>query len=83
MGVREVQEEDYCSWASDTQDLNHLFPITACVDITAQSPFGPRLVLLAAGRAQEHISSGVPMAPDRVVSARLMVRLDQRRHRRG
>lgn len=32
-------------------------------------------MLMAAGRAQEHISSGVPMAPVGAVSAGLMVQI--------
>lgn len=66
---------DCHSGASDTRDLNHLIPTTACVQITAESPSVARLMLLAAGRAQMHNSFGGLMAPVGVVSPGLMVQI--------
>lgn len=49
--------------ASDTQDLTSHTSVTALAATTAQTPSGFGLLLMDAGWAQEHIFSGVLMAP--------------------
>lgn len=75
MGIREVQKEVYHSGASDIQDLNQLIPFTALVETTTQSASEPKLMLMAVGRAQEHMSSRVPMAPKGAALSGVMVQI--------